>query len=334
MCPMFSEAVPKEQRCPAKAFDDRDVARFCQAETFNEYNRQKLALKEKQIVEQVEKDFEKRLAREKKRAMETSSAEEKLRLAKEHVIEKVLTLSCPRCEQAFVDFDGCFALRCARCQAGFCAYCLADCGRDAHAHIGGCELGKQVTKWAQKNKSTVNNRGHPPGTYGSPAAFDESQRLRRLRDLTSYFELKEEKFVTEVLDALEKELKDLNLTKKDVQKSLVALKKSRNKPQKKKNARAGGRAHGMEDDIPAEHGHNPLDILGMMFGIMDHAPGRQRQREQQRIEEARRRQALEEERMKQREDKQKRLGRINDAFGAMKKIRDLEAKYQRDKTRR
>jgi hypothetical protein len=69
----------------------------------------------------------------------------------------------------------------------------------------------------------------------------------------------------------------------------------------------------------------------MMFGIMDHAPGRQRQREQQRIEEARRRQALEEERMKQREDKQKRLGRINDAFGAMKKIRDLEAKYQRDK---
>jgi hypothetical protein len=87
----------------------------------------------------------------------------------------------------------------------------------------------------------------------------------------------------------------------------------------------------MEDDIPAEHGHNPLDILGMMFGIMDHAPGRQRQREQQRVEEARRRQALEEERIKQREDKQKRLGRINDAFGAMKKIRDLEAKYQRDK---
>ena len=106
--------------------------------------------------------------------------------------------------------------------------------------------------------------------------------------------------MTEVLDALEKELKDLNLTKKDVQKSLVALKKSRNKPHKKKNARAGGRAHGMEDDIPAEHGHNPLDILGMMFGIMDHAPGRQRQREQQRIEEARRRQALEEERSAER----------------------------------
>ena len=329
MCPMFSEAVPKEQRCPAKAFDDRDVARFCEAETFNEYNRQKLALREKQIVEQVEKDFEERLAREKQRAMETSSAEEKLRLAKEHVIEKVLTLSCPRCEQAFVDFDGCFALKCGRCQAGFCAYCLADCGRDAHAHIGGCELGKQVTKWAQKNKTTVNARGHPPGTFGSPAAFDESQRLRRLRDLTSYFENKEEKFVTQVLDALEKELKDLNITKKDVQKSITALRKSRNKPQKKNNAPAGGRANrGMVMAGAADALENA--ILGFM-NRFDNIPVWDARRENQRIEEARRRQALEEERKKVAEEKRKRMGRINDAFGAMAKVRDLEAKYQRDK---
>ena len=329
MCPMFSEAVPKEQRCPAKAFDDRDVARFCEAETFNEYNRQKLALREKQIVEQVEKDFEERLAREKQRAMETSSAEEKLRLAKEHVIEKVLTLSCPRCEQAFVDFDGCFALKCGRCQAGFCAYCLADCGRDAHAHIGGCELGKQVTKWAQKNKTTVNARGHPPGTFGSPAAFDESQRLRRLRDLTSYFENKEEKFVTQVLDALEKELKDLNITKKDVQKSITALRKSRNKPQKKNNAPAGGRANrGMVMAGAADALENAL--LGFM-NQFDNIPVLGARRENQRIEEARRRQALEEERKKVAEEKRKRMGRINDAFGAMAKVRDLEAKYERDK---
>jgi len=329
MCPMFSEAVPKEQRCPAKAFDDRDVARFCEAETFNEYNRQKLALREKQIVEQVEKDFEERLAREKQRAMETSSAEEKLRLAKEHVIEKVLTLSCPRCEQAFVDFDGCFALKCGRCQAGFCAYCLADCGRDAHAHIGGCELGKQVTKWAQKNKTTVNARGHPPGTFGSPAAFDESQRLRRLRDLTSYFENKEEKFVTQVLDALEKELKDLNITKKDVQKSITALRKSRNKPQKKNNAPAGGRANrGMVMAGAADALENAL--LGFM-NQFDNIPVLGARRENQRIEEARRRQALEEERKKVMEEKRKRMGRINDAFGAMAKVRDLEAKYERDK---
>ena len=35
-----------------------------------------------------------------------------------------------------VDFDGCFALNCSRCRAAFCAYCLADCGKDAHMHVG------------------------------------------------------------------------------------------------------------------------------------------------------------------------------------------------------
>ena len=33
---------------------------------------------------------------------------------------------CPRrdCQQAFVDFEGCFALTCSRCTNAFCAYCL------------------------------------------------------------------------------------------------------------------------------------------------------------------------------------------------------------------
>ena len=323
MCPMFSEAVPKEQRCPAKAFDDRDVARFCEAETFNEYNRQKLALREKQIVEQVEKDFEERLTREKQRAMETSSAEEKLRLAKEHVVEKILTLSCPRCEQAFVDFDGCFALRCGRCQAGFCAYCLADCGRDAHAHIGGCELGKRVTKWAQKNKTTVNARGHPPGTFGSPATFEESQRQRRLRDLACYFENKEEKFTMQVLDALEKELKDLKILKKDVKKEITTLKKNRSKPVKKSNV--GGRAHVPVVPVGVAIGHVIRDMMDEAHMM---AQGRIMQRQR---EEARRREALQEQRQKQLKESVERRGRIKDEFDRIAKVRDLEAKYQRDK---
>ena len=34
-------------------------------------------------------------------------------------------------------FNGCFALTCSRqgCGCGFCAYCLQDCGGDAHAHV-------------------------------------------------------------------------------------------------------------------------------------------------------------------------------------------------------
>ncbi len=37
-----------------------------------------------------------------------------------------------------MDFEGCFALTCSRCACGFCALCLQDCGRDAHAHVSQC----------------------------------------------------------------------------------------------------------------------------------------------------------------------------------------------------
>jgi hypothetical protein len=61
-----------------------------------------------------------------------------LRLHVRHVEEELLTARCPRCRRAFADFDGCAALRCFGCGCGFCAWCLADCGSDAHAHIAAC----------------------------------------------------------------------------------------------------------------------------------------------------------------------------------------------------
>jgi len=57
------------------------------------------------------------------------------------IIERVLTLHCPRCRAAFLEFDGCLALTCARpeCGCGFCGVCLQDCGGDAHGHIASCK---------------------------------------------------------------------------------------------------------------------------------------------------------------------------------------------------
>jgi hypothetical protein len=50
-----------------------------------------------------------------------------------------LNLKCPRCQSAFLDYDGCNALTCAvpDCRAAFCAICLKDCGSDAHQHVRG-----------------------------------------------------------------------------------------------------------------------------------------------------------------------------------------------------
>ena len=61
----------------------------------------------------------------------------KLRL---DIIDDILTLKCPRCKIAFCEYDGCAALTCGSntCRCGFCAYCMKDCGVDAHAHISQC----------------------------------------------------------------------------------------------------------------------------------------------------------------------------------------------------
>lgn len=81
----------------------------------------------------------------------------------ERVREEILTLCCPECGTAFIDFEGCAALKCPGCGCGFCAYCLQACRKDAHAHVGRCPYGK--------------------GTYVAQAVFDELQRERKLREV-------------------------------------------------------------------------------------------------------------------------------------------------------
>ena len=73
------------------------------------------------------------------------------------VVERDLTLHCPRCAAAFLDYHGCNALYCGGCGCGFCALCLADCGNDAHAH------------YRQTHVGDIFNR----------PAFDAAQRLLR-----------------------------------------------------------------------------------------------------------------------------------------------------------
>jgi hypothetical protein len=60
--------------------------------------------------------------------------DERVRQLRLLIVERDLTLHCPRCASVFEAYEGCNALNCARCGCGFCAVCLEDCGRDAHAH--------------------------------------------------------------------------------------------------------------------------------------------------------------------------------------------------------
>ena len=113
-----------------------------------------------------------------------------------HVIEEILTCRCPRCHQAFLDFSGCFALKCSRCPCAFCAWCLADCGADAHNHVAvACQ--------------------HKPDIadvyFGTEAQFNDSQQRRRRRDLATFLPTLEPPVRRAVLQALQGELRDLGL---------------------------------------------------------------------------------------------------------------------------
>eukprot|EP00043_Microstomoeca_roanoka_P020136 m.238209 g.238209 ORF g.238209 m.238209 type:complete len:628 (-) comp17114_c2_seq1:58-1941(-) len=57
-------------------------------------------------------------------------------------IENVLTLACPRCNTAFIDFDGCCAVTCQQpyCRAFFCGLCLklSPTATENHVHVRQC----------------------------------------------------------------------------------------------------------------------------------------------------------------------------------------------------
>ena len=66
---------------------------------------------------------------------------ERVRRLRQLIVERDLTLHCPRCGGAFNDYTGCNALVCGSqnerggvCGAGFCGVCMLECGRDAHQH--------------------------------------------------------------------------------------------------------------------------------------------------------------------------------------------------------
>ena len=114
-----------------------------------------------------------------------------------HIVDELLTLKCPRdgCHAAFVDFTGCFALKCHRCSCGFCAYCLKDCGTDAHQHVLSC--------------ANSTNRG----SYGgSQASFDLIQRQRRQESVRAYIgAVGDERVRARLREACQRDLADLGI---------------------------------------------------------------------------------------------------------------------------
>lgn len=103
--------------------------------------------------------------------IDTMQSERAAQTHRLHISENILTLRCPRyaCRRAIVDFDGCFALYCEGCKCGFCAWCLLDCGTDAHTHVLEC------------SKSLA------PGDHFAPfSLFNHVHNERRKKEIQDY----------------------------------------------------------------------------------------------------------------------------------------------------
>jgi hypothetical protein len=139
--------------------DGETVAQLLQAVV--RCREQKLA---REMEQQMAREVERRLA-----AVESSQQKHV-----QWIREQLLTLHCPRCQQSFVDFDKCFALTCSRCRAGFCGWCLQDCGKDAHQHVAGC----------------AHNQSANRSVYGTKEAFEATHRERRKQAVEGYLQEK------------------------------------------------------------------------------------------------------------------------------------------------
>jgi hypothetical protein len=127
-----------------------------------------------QLLEQrMAGDADERVRAELTRIVALDENERRVLQTRNHIIEEIINCHCPRCKQAFVDFDACFALKCSRCPCGFCAWCGEySGGADAHAHVACCQ--------------------HKPAGadvfFGSEKDFNEAQDRRRKRELQPYLD--------------------------------------------------------------------------------------------------------------------------------------------------
>jgi serine/threonine protein kinase len=135
--------------------------KFINPETYEKLQSKMIQINEQLVATNLENIFQKRL-----KIMENQSA------AQFHftrITEDILNLCCPSCKAVFIDFEGCFALTCKRCSCGFCAWCLQDCGRDAHNHVARCP--KRLTQ----------------GVFGTIELFQRCHANRKRGMIEKYF---------------------------------------------------------------------------------------------------------------------------------------------------
>ena len=165
-CPCKPEAAGG---CTAPAYEVASVARVVSAAAFARFNRAVVAQHEMAVARQLEADFEDRVAA---RVAAVTMGDDDARRADRaiaddvvHIIDTILTLRCPTCNLAFVDFDACALLQC-RCGVKFCGFCLHP--NATHDHVAECR------------ENPLHGRGEQ-GVYVAQPEWERAQHQRKQR---------------------------------------------------------------------------------------------------------------------------------------------------------
>lgn len=163
--------------CTEETFGDQELASHLPMDAWQKYRAAKFRLEEQRIYAQAESDIKLRIKAEQERNQSLGSNEVEALRHQKNIVEDILTLRCPRCRQAFVDFLGCSVLKCsrARCSCEFCAWCLRDIralNEIPHRHVRLCK----------------HNISEDKSTSARKADFCRAHRHRRTRMLIEYLD--------------------------------------------------------------------------------------------------------------------------------------------------
>ena len=129
--------------CDSEYFSDAALAQHTQHANgaFEAYLAVRRKLDATEMEKKGEEELVRRLAAELERRAQMSERELAVDDARKHIINEILTLKCPRCCTAFLDFANCFAVKCGTCDCHFCGWCIADCGEygECHMHVAVCD---------------------------------------------------------------------------------------------------------------------------------------------------------------------------------------------------
>jgi len=127
--------------CDAAAFSEFVIARNSSGDAFAAYLTAVLQLEGARVRREADQEWALRVAALEAQLRAADASADARQARRRHIVDELLTSKCPRCAQAFVDYDNCAAVTCCRCGCCFCAYCLHDGGASTHAHMTGCASG-------------------------------------------------------------------------------------------------------------------------------------------------------------------------------------------------